>query len=302
MISSSSRDGVPVLRIANDILSVEIAPDVGGRVTSLVHRPSGRECLWRNPGLTLARCAPGAAYDPNFYGGMDEVLPGDVPETIDGIDCPDHGELWTLPLGAEADGGGVTLGGRLPRCGLDYRRRVRLEGNRLVCDYRLANPGGAERRFMWKLHAALAARPGDRIACPAAVARAADPAWSRRKSPEPFAWPDAGGLDLSRVPEPDGTTEYLFLCDLAEGRIALEARDGVRITCGFDRAVFPCCVYFASHGALGGAFTAVLEPCTNFPVRVNEAAAGGLCARLKPGAALETTVIWTIEDQGRRML
>ncbi len=60
--------------LENDVLHVAVAPAVGGRVVSLVHRATGREFLWRNPRLSLAPCAPGSAYDPNFYGGMDEVI------------------------------------------------------------------------------------------------------------------------------------------------------------------------------------------------------------------------------------
>jgi len=289
---------VSLATLTNDHLRVAVAPSVGGRVVSLVHRPSGREWLWRNPRLTLACCAPGSAYDPNFFGGMDELLPCDIPETINGIACPDHGELWTLPLAAETVGDGLILRGRLPQFGLDYRRRMRLEENRLICEYRIANPTTTERHFMWKLHAALAVRPGDRVRCPAAKARAADPAWSRRKTLAPFAWPYADGLDMSRIPDADGSTEFLFLYALAEGRMGLEARDGARIECRFDRAVFPCCWYFASHGAMDGAFTGVLEPCTTMPLSVKEAATNGFCSRLQPGEALETAVVWEAHAEG----
>jgi hypothetical protein len=294
----SGRDQIQQVILANAQLQVVVAPAIGGRVVSLVDRASGREFLWRNPRLKLACCAPGSEYDPNFYGGIDELLPCDIPETIHGIACPDHGELWTLALAAEREGDALSLHGRLPRFGLDYRRRMRLDGNRLICDYRIANPAAAERCFMWKLHAALAVQPGDRIDCPAATARVADPAWSRRSSPAPFDWPLADGLDMARVPEPGGSAEFLYLYDLRDGVMALEARDGARIECRFDRAVFPCCWYFASHGARGGAYTAVLEPCTTMPLSVNEAVQGGFCSRLAAGEALETTVVWTVAAAG----
>lgn len=271
-----------------------IIPGIGGRVVSLVHCPQNREVLWQNPRLSLAPCPPGSEYDPNFYGGIDELIPCDIPETIDGIFCPDHGELWTLPLEHEIHGDSLTLAGRLPHFGLDYRRSIRLDGNCMVCDYHIANSTVSERHFMWKLHAALAVSPGDRIDCPAATARVADPQWSRRQSAAPFAWPNAGGLDQSRVPAPDGSTEFLFLYDLAEGYMALQAADGTRIECRFDLAVFPCCWYFASHGAMGGIYTAVLEPCTTMPLSVNDAWKDGFCSRLQPREPVETTVVWEV--------
>lgn len=286
--------GVRLAILENEVLRVAVAPAVGGRVVSLIHRATGREFLWRNPRLLLAPCEAGSAYDPNFYGGIDEVIPCDSPETIDGVACPDHGELWTLPLSEAWADGTLTLRGRLPLFGLTYERRMSLVQDMLVCQYRITNPGTEERRFMWKFHAALAISPGDRIVCPAATACVADPEWSRRKSCDPFAWPDADGLDMSVVPRIDGTTEYLLLYDLADGRMALEGRDGARLECRFDKAVFPCCVYFASHGALNESVTAVLEPCTTMPVSVNEAAVRGICSRLGAGEVMETTVRWMV--------
>lgn len=41
---------------------------------------------------------PGSTYDPNFYGGIDELFPNDIPEHINGVDSPDHGEIWTIPF------------------------------------------------------------------------------------------------------------------------------------------------------------------------------------------------------------
>jgi hypothetical protein len=225
---------------------------------------------------------------------MDELIPCDIPERIQGIDCPDHGELWTMVLDVEMDGSQLNMSGRLPRFGLEYGRSMRLDRSRLICDYRITNPVKTERIFLWKLHAALAVQPGDRIICPAGTAQAVDIEWSRRKSAEPFAWPDGGEFDMSVVPAPDGSTEFLYLYDLASGRIGLEGQDGAQIECQFDQTVFPCCWYFASHGGMDGAYTSVLEPCTNMPISVNQAAREGFCSRLAPGDALTTTVIWAI--------
>lgn len=295
MVVPRREGAVDLVLLENDLARAVVAPGIGGRVVSLVHRPSGREFLWRNSGLELERCAPGSEYDPNFYGGMDELLPCDIPETIDGIEYPDHGELWTLPLDREITGERLLMAGRLPRSGLTYSRTVMLEGNRLVSDYSIGNPNDEARVFLWKLHGALAVRPGDRVVCPAATARVADPQWSRRRSTEPFAWPFADGVDFSLVPPADGATDFLYLSDLSEGRMALHATDGARIECDFDLAVFPCAWYFASHGGLDGAVTAILEPCTTMPISVNEAAGGDVCARLEPGDRIETTVSWSVD-------
>jgi hypothetical protein len=294
MLFEAKVDGVLVLGLRNQVLEVLVAPSIGGRVVSLKHLPSQRELLWRNPQLKLTTAPAGADYDSRFYGGIDELLPCDLPETIDGVDCPDHGELWTLALEATLGEQEILLVGTLPRFGLHYERQMRLEGSQLVCRYKLSNPTRATRHFLWKLHAAVQVQPLDRIVSSAQTALAADPQWSRAGNLGAFSWPDANGLDMSLVPKPDGTTEFLYLSGLTEGSMAFEAGDGARLESRFDLEVFPYCWYFASHGAMGGAYTAVLEPCTTTSVSVNQSISDHKVAILEPGESLVTEVRWIV--------
>jgi len=91
-------DDIPLVRLESEWLRVDVAPGVGGRIVSLIEKASGHEFLWCNSRLPLSLLPPGSTYDPNFFGGIDELLPNDLPEEVNGIPCPDHGELWTLPL------------------------------------------------------------------------------------------------------------------------------------------------------------------------------------------------------------
>ena len=118
-------DGIPVTRLESDHLRLDVAPSVGGRVISLVHKPSGHEFLWHNRALPL-RCEPaGSEYDPNFYGGIDELLPNDIPELIDGVNCPDHGELWTTPLAVQSEDRPKLLAQGTPELSPHPRSRLR---------------------------------------------------------------------------------------------------------------------------------------------------------------------------------
>ena len=117
-------DQVRVVRLENDHLVVEVSPETGGRITRLTHKGLGRDFLWRHSRLPLAHVEPGVAYDPNFTGGIDDIIPGDSPEVIDGLASPDHGELWSLALDSRVEGGALVLKGRLPVWGLDVRKRV----------------------------------------------------------------------------------------------------------------------------------------------------------------------------------
>jgi galactose mutarotase-like enzyme len=301
-----SLDGVPMVRLESDHLQVDVAPSVGGRVVSLVDKTSGHEWLWRNRALPLRRLSAGAEYDPNFFGGIDELLPNDPPEVIDGVSCPDHGELWTTALKWKCDQDRLRLWGKLPLIGLEYEREMVLRTDRPCLDfrYRISNRTARVRPFVWKLHAALAVAAGDVIECSARDARVVDLAWSRHKTLEPFPWPVIEGQAVHVVPPPDGTVDFFYLFDLAAGELALR-RPGrkLQFVYRFDRGVFPYAWLFASYGGFDGHYTVILEPCTAMPMSVNAAAAQKQCSTLGPGETLETEVsIWAGPDEPVQIL
>jgi hypothetical protein len=287
------QDGVPIVRMTSTHLQVDVAPSVGGRVVSVVERRTGHEFLWRNEGLRLELKPEGSEYDPNFYGGIDELLPNDLAERISGIDCPDHGELWTTPLRSEIVGNVLTLQGNLARSGLEYRREMRLreDGPWVEFEYRVTNTSSEARRFLWKLHAAVAVQEGDLVDCPAGTAQVVDPAWSRFKTREPFNWPDIEGHIGHVIPAKNGTMNFFYLFNLKAGRMFWRRPPaGLKFGYEFDTTVFPYAWLFASYGGFLGHYTIVLEPCTAMPISVNDASALNQCSCLEPGQVLETTV------------
>lgn len=290
---SSSLDGMPIVRLESDCLRVDVAPGVGGRVVSLIDKASGHEFLWRNRTLSFQRLPAGSEYDPNFFGGIDELLPNDLPEVINGVKCPDHGELWTTALDWQCEGDRLRLRGTLPLFGLRYEREMalRADGPWLDCIYRISNPTAQPRHFLWKLHAALNVAPGDLVDCPARKAQVVDLAWSRYHTLAPFDWPRIEGQDAHMIPAPDGTVDFFYLFELAEGRMAWRRpSDGLTFAYQFDLKVFPYAWMFASYGGFNGHYTVILEPCTAMPLSVKEAAARSQCSFLKPGETLETRV------------
>jgi hypothetical protein len=287
------RDRSRVMRLRSPHLEVDVAPEVGGRIVQIRHRHSGHGFLWNNPRLSLEPQSAGAEYDPHFYGGIDELLPNDIPETLDGVACPDHGELWTSHLDWRFDGESFVLEGRLPQCGLMYERQMRLRDDSAHIDfrYRITNPTGVARHFLWKLHAALMVTEGDVIDCPARQAQVVDLQYSRFTTLRPFCWPEIEGQRADRVPANNGTVDFFYLFDLDAGRIAWKRpAERWKVEYAFDTSVFPFAWLFASYGGFDGHYTVILEPCTTMPIRVSEAICSGRCSRLLPGETLDTEV------------
>ncbi len=273
----------PILE--NELLRIEVDPQHGGRVVSLFGKQSQTEFLWYD--ARRLPINPALDYDGNFAGGMDELLPSDLPEH----GFPDHGELWTTPLQATCADGTLTLGGHLPISGLKYQRVMRLQGASLVVSYVLENSGIKPVDFLWKLHAALAIAPGDELLASAGCWQGVDPGdWSKAPDAIPRTWQGS-----YQVPDMDGTSDFFYLTDLTEGVLKLRRKDGVVLRCDFDLKTFPCAWIFASFGRLNGSRTLILEPCTNYPLSLDDAVKARCCARLSPGESLATEVRWSVQ-------
>src|SRR5450432_2999923 len=106
-------DELDIIAGENDYLKFGIAPAAGGKIVSIFNQQLQREFLWTQEGLPLRLLSAGAEYDTHFYGGMDELLPNDIPENIDGIDYPDHGELWTMSMEQDVSEDSLSVFGKL---------------------------------------------------------------------------------------------------------------------------------------------------------------------------------------------
>jgi hypothetical protein len=160
--------------------------------------------------------------------------------------------------------------------------------------YQIRNLAAEPRSFLWKLHAALTVKAGDRIECPARYGQVVDLTWSRFHSLDAFPWPTIEGREANCVPDADGSMDFFYLFDLAGGRVALRRPDDdLLFAYQFDRNVFPFVWLFASYGGFNGHYTIILEPCTAMPLSVREAESLRQCSRLGPGELLETKArIW----------
>ncbi len=281
-----------LIRLENKHLLVDIFPEGGGKMTSIYNKNSGYEFLWKNEALNLKAYKAGTEYDPVFYGGVDELLPNDIPEIVDGMEFPDHGELWTQPLTASVEDDCLSLQGILPVSKLNYQKTIRLDENNpfIYTDYAITNENTQPVKFLWKLHAALKIKEGDRILCSARKGHVVDPEYSRFKQTEPFQWPVIEQTDVSVLPGKNGTMDFFYLYGLDEGEVGFENAEQAYFGYRFDKNIFPYVWLFASYGGFLNHYTAILEPCTTMPISVNEAARIGQTMILQPGETVRTRV------------
>jgi hypothetical protein len=109
--------------------------------------------------------------------------------------------------------------------------------------------------------------------------------------PWPFARRDGIAIDLRAIPpESAHAKEFLYVSDLSQrwcGVEDLEHDAAIRLT--FESEL-PFVWLFLSYGGWRNLYTAVLEPCTNMPKDLAQAAGLHQAARLEPGREFTTEV------------
>lgn len=293
IISREKINKIEILTLEASHIKTEIAPELGGKILSVFNKHLQKDFLWNNKNLKLNILQPGDDYDANFWGGIDELIPNDLPETIDSIPYPDHGELWTTPLDYVLKEDKISMFGKLKLSGLNYQKDVYLDKKAPIIHlrYKIKNETNTKRYFLWKLHAALVIEEGDKLVTDAKNARVVDLDYSRFSSLNEFKWPIIEGVDASIVPRKNNAIDFFYLYDIVHSEMKLlNTKNNHSFKFNYDNRVFPFQWYFASYGGFLDHYTAILEPSSSMPMSVNSAKEVGKSMVLEPNEEINTYV------------
>ena len=294
------------MRLENRHLRVDILPQLGGKIYSFIHQPSGRDLLWHNPHLAPAMVPFGARFDDSWCGGWDELIPNDVPVAFPNGDVlPDHGEVWSQPAewqvvepGGEVAAVRFTSYGRVLPTRFEKLVTLRSGEPFIRLHYKFTNLGSQPVPFLWNIHPPMVVSPDTRLDVPARTGFV-DP-WNteRFEAGAQFEWPiitsrQGERVDLRLVP-PANTSiaDFFYLPEVRQGWYAVTdqaAQVGFGLV--FPLEVFPHLWLFRSFGGWRGLNTLILEASTGYPNDLKIAQSQGHCAVLAPGAAIEAEVL-----------
>jgi hypothetical protein len=289
-------------------LELTVIPGLGGKISSIRWR--GDEILAHNPRKALRTARYAAPYSDYDASGFDECLPTIGPclypeAPWQGVDLPDHGEIWSLPCTPAPTAGSLQLktqGVRLPYA---FEKRIAISQPGVVdLHYTLENLSPRPFRYLWSSHPLLALRPGMRICLPEGVTVRVD--WSKdarlgdllNEHPWPATLDSQGSpVDLSLIlPEDVRRVDKLYTSRLAQGWCGLyEPANGRYAAFVFSPLEIP---YVGLSINLGGwpvdesgqqpgYYNLGLEPCNGYPDRLDHAIQMGACPTLGAGSKTE---------------
>ncbi|MCK4733497.1 MAG: DUF5107 domain-containing protein [Methanophagales archaeon] len=299
-----------VLELENDFILLQILPEIGAKIHSILHKPRNTKWLWQNHQNRLQILPLGSNYDDNWTGGWEELFPNDTACEFQGRQLPDHGELWSQPWQWELNKESracieVHLWRHCICVPAVVEKRILLEKrkSKFIIKYSITNLSEEAINFLWKLHPAIAISPDHQLLLPGGKIIPVDLTFSSIiGSPGPFEWPiviDKQGRnhDLSTIlPKESGHKEFVYVTDLPEGWCTIKnKRNGGEFRLSFPTEVFPYLWLFITYGGWRDLYTIVLEPCTNFPKDLDSAYKNGTCGRIEGQSRLECEITVSLQ-------
>jgi galactose mutarotase-like enzyme len=289
-------DGLRLLELENEWLSLSVLPEVGAKILTLLDRKSNRNVLWRNPRIRPQAYPIDANFDNYWCGGWDDAYPTADACVHGGEPFPNLGELRSLHWDVETFAADETKAmARLstygPISAIKATKTVTLTGRTLQMNFAIESLSPVPLDFLWGTHPAFAVEEGSCLIIPARTGIVAQSNHPSLGTPGGrYSWPLINGTDMSIVPDiSSGINCGHYATDLEDGWFAVETR-GHGILYEFPRETCPHLWLWLVYGGWRGYHHAVVEPWTGYPVNLEQAFEQGRHSQLKPGQTFSVRV------------
>lgn len=295
------------ITIENDAVCIEVWPQFGGKVSSVLDKADDFELLFSYPTEFPIGPQYDSAYNKTWYAGWDECFPAIIPckyvrHPYEGISVPDHGELWGLPTTAVPTKDGITTVWHGLRFGYRLTRKLYLDEASVVAEYTLINLAPFDFYFVWAQHPILSLAQPPRIRFGADVGKSFRFSHVSGEVPvdQPFEWPMLpGGLDLSNPDAlPQGATWKVFSNDpigAAPITIAYPARNrSLQIAYESESNLAAYWGLWINTGGWGGHRHFAIEPSTGRFDQIDRSMRDGSAGVVGPSGRVDWMTRWSL--------
>lgn len=326
--------GLKTVVVENELLRVLVAADKGADITSLVHKPTDTEYLWRSPwGLRDPRRFTSGTGDAkqiwldHYEGGWQTIVPaGGLPSNYRGADLGQHGEANLLPWDAVVVDPGpdraiARFSVHLARTPLAVMKEVEVVSGSptLLVRETVENLGAEPVHLCYGQHIAFGAPflSGDCVIdLPGGTVLSHPEQYSpnnRMRAGTSAPWPkvasvEGGTIDLRRVPGRESRIDdQAYITDLTGDWYAVTNRaTGVGAAVRFPTDLYRYVWYWQMFGGGSGypwwgrTYTCGIEPFTSWPnTGLADAVANGSALELPAGEAVRSEISVTVYEGAR---
>lgn len=290
MIENGVYKGIKSIVIENEFLKINILPEYGGKMASLINKGNNREILFQSQSEKLEIPEYSSSFSEYDSSGFDEVFPSinaclyPDGEYID-LKIPDHGEVWAMPWEASISEDEVLLSVSSQKFNYSIEKKIRLNKNKVEIKYIIKNLGEHDFKFIWTPHALLNCTTESRIIVPNRLNKVMNVEeqtehlgeWgSIHDYPMTLSAKTNDLIDLSKVEgrEVGNCEKFYFLETMKKDEACgVDFPDtGDRIIYRYDTEKVPYLGIWKTQGGYRGDYNIALEPCTGVYDDLNLAA------------------------------
>ena len=262
--------------LENEFLQVEILPQDGGRIVSLVDKKNNCPLIWTNVRTENVHRYYNCDYDDLSNGGLEEAFPTVQPCVVDGLHYPFFGEIWNLEWSIkEYDDEHITLFCFSPVCAAKVIKNFFLssESKTLVVEYSIENLSFKEFPYIFGFHPSFVLYKGTKLEVPDGNYDMYISPGQEEGSILSFKYPLFQGEDISIAKDEASYVYYNFLSfPTNKGEYSVIHpfnNSGVRVN--FDSNFFKCLSLWPLYGGCRGFYCLMTEAFTAWPAKLDEA-------------------------------
>ena len=297
----------PLYRLSNDKLTVEVLPELGGKVIA-IKDCDGFNYLSRSNKPYIERSDTMTYLDTEFD-GIDECFMSIEPSIYPtgsrkGVSVKDHGPLPYMKW-QRLDDDGLSFFADMTTWSASFQRQIQLDANRVSFSYSLTNYGKEELFFIYAFHPLFSADTGTNIHWSDELKIQASYSTNNflKKQGDELIWGDIKGVDekslFKEAQFKANSNQYYkyFTKDPGIRSVDLTHANQKGLTIEWDNTFTPFVAVWCSQGSVGGLHHIAIEPTNARFDSLAKAYGHKKSTAILPGQTLQWTISILIHEQ-----
>lgn len=263
MIYNSKHYNMEAIALENDKIILKALPQLGFKICSIVDKKSNFEFLFQPTKKEYKLPEYGADFSAYDTSGIDDATPSIDPCDYmnSGNILKDHGDVWSLAWNVKKiedknyKDGSIEGKVELPSLPLLLTRRISLDGNEIILDYKMENLSDDEIFYTWTFHGLNYYNEDTELEFPRNLQNYInvqnDEIWESHTKLSSF--------------KDNWTFKYYFTDSIKEGWASIKYnKEGLKYTITFDPDKIPYLGVWLTTGGFKGEKNVAIEPSNGF--------------------------------------
>lgn len=287
--------------LENNLLRIEIQPNMGGKITSFYHKEKKFELSAQSNKKMEELPGFCAGFGPYAF-GMDDAFPNIDAEIIDwkgnSISYPDHGEIWAAEFRIMAQSSDCAVLLWESPMGYHYTKTLQLAQNTLRIHYEIENNSNKELPCFWTWHGLMRYEEDMEIILPEGITHCRNVLSGPELGEAGTVYPINGHYDFTKVPGTDSKTMSKFYAEhpVKSGRCGLRyPSQNTKCIMEYDPKILPYWGFWITAGGFQGDYNCAMEPTNGFYDSISTAMKNGKLPLLASGERMAFKIKITLD-------